>query len=247
MSIKIDSSGVKGIYAGGQKIVKAYVGQELVLSEKKLSRLPEGYTEVDSLEFDGNQYIQTNIVANKDTKILCRAAPAEREASAKAYVLFNSSAVVASTYYTFSVQFTIQRSGYSKADAFYGVIGTSPSGAVTKIGDIYAPNPYDIEFDTAAKTITVGGASYMFSNNDITGTLRPFVIGCKLINTNGTLSSPFSGKLYHFKLIQSGKVLLDVVPSQNENGIAGFFDLANNAFLTSASGINFIPGPAVSS
>lgn len=52
MSIKIDSSGVKDLYAGGQKIVKAYVGQELVLSEKKPSRLPEGYTEV--------QYIACN-------------------------------------------------------------------------------------------------------------------------------------------------------------------------------------------
>ena len=245
MSVKVGSVGMKSLYLGSQEIVKAYVGQELVLLEKKPSRLPGGYTELEFLEFNGSQYIQTNIVANRNTRILCRASPAEREVSNKSYVLFRSSVAVFSTYYTFSVQFSIRYLGSSKADAFYGVMGTSPSGAITKIADIYAPNPYDIEFDTANKTIAVSGISYTFPNNDVAETLRPFVIGCSSINQSGTLASPFSGKLYSFKLIQDGRMLLELIPSQNANGVAGFFDLVNNDFLTAPSGTNFIPGPAV--
>lgn len=236
---------IAGLYAGETKITKAYLGEDLIFGVEKPSRLPEGYTELEYVEFNGNQYIQTNITANKNTNISCRAAPADRGASIKAYVIFSSYAVVYSTYYTFSVQFNIQTSVSSKADSFYGVIGTSPSGAVTKIRNIYAPNPYDIEFDTASKTITVNGASYTFPNNDVTETLKPFVIGCKSVNTNGTLSTPFSGKLYAFNLIQNGNTMLELVPAQNTDGIAGFYDLANSVFVRSASSTDFLPGPAV--
>ena len=39
MSVKVGSVGMKSLYLGSQEIVKAYVGQELVLLEKKPSRL----------------------------------------------------------------------------------------------------------------------------------------------------------------------------------------------------------------
>ena len=39
MSVKVGSAGMKSLYLGSQKIVKAYVGQELVHSENKPSRL----------------------------------------------------------------------------------------------------------------------------------------------------------------------------------------------------------------
>ncbi len=46
--LKIGAQDITGLYVGETKIEKAYLGEELVFSaEKKPSRLPEGYTEVE--------------------------------------------------------------------------------------------------------------------------------------------------------------------------------------------------------
>ena len=53
---------IAGLYAGETKITKAYWGEDLIFGVEKPSRLPEGYTELEYVEFNGNQYIQTNII-----------------------------------------------------------------------------------------------------------------------------------------------------------------------------------------
>lgn len=59
--IKLGTQEVKGLYLGGEKVERAYLGADMVFGGTTPPRLPEGYAEVKYIDFDGNARINVNI------------------------------------------------------------------------------------------------------------------------------------------------------------------------------------------
>lgn len=59
--IKLGTQKIKGIYLSGGKVERAYLGETVVFTADKPARLPDGYTEVEYIDFDGNARINVGI------------------------------------------------------------------------------------------------------------------------------------------------------------------------------------------
>lgn len=192
--------------------------------EYEVYQLPTTYTRLQYVESNGNQYIDTGIVPNAFTNVLCKFQLTEVTSSN--VVIFGSSSFVFRKYSD-----TIFRT--NTAD-FTTITPDTLIHSVTKGGlsaTLCTPNYPNSTYETLGQSEqTIDYSISIFANH--TG--------------NNTYQQPSSIKLYSFKIYDASNLVRDMIPAKNSSNVAGLYDLVNDVFYTSISGTALIAGPIVS-
>lgn len=187
-------------------------------------------TELEWIESDGSQYIDTGFVPNQDTRVVmdfellslnnAYADPifgVRTSASSNAFYLWAVGTNTAAEQY---------QSGYNNGSTYPGVarIGrhiVDKNKNVTTVDDVTT---------TATYTAFTAAWTMLIFNSYNNGSLY----------NQTTCMRFYSGKVY-----DNGTLVRDYVPMVTSDGTAGLYDLVNNTFETDAAGGNFIAGPVV--
>ena len=192
--------------------------------------LPEGYTELQYIESDGTQYIDTGIKLDSTDKVHIVATPGEitGEKSRYFFGVFDST-------YGFGYN-------YNYRGATYPVWANSSS---TNISDFttQANTQYDIEMSSAG--VYVNGTLKASVSGTFTGDKTAY-----LLWANGTSQNPFIGKLHQAQIWKNNTLVLDLVPVKKTVGgttVYGMYNVLDNnpetAFYGNKGDGEFIAGP----
>lgn len=211
--LKLGETGISALYLGDTKIKKAYLGSELVLGEKRASRLPEGYTEVEYIHFTSSSRISTELtIYPQKTKITAR---------------------VKTIYKTFPYPFIFcARSSTTTAAVVFSMYRNSGTSIGIQAGTSnsvkYVPCTYDGDH-----LIELNGPDAVAMVDD-TQVAVPNVSSssAKILYIGSTRTNDASAEmdLYDFKVYSSGTLVSDLVPCKNPSGTVGLYDLVRNSF-----------------
>ena len=173
---------------------------------ERYSLLPDGYTELEYITFNGTQELDTGFTPNQDTRI-----------ESKIYGATNANMWIYGTGVSnpritaYLASSGNQRFGNKTVDST-GITGE------TLITIVQDKNVFNWNGNT--KTYD--------SQSNFTA-LTSLAIG----NSNGSTGTPyFSGNFYYMKIYDNEILVRDYVPAQDSNNNVGLFDRVNNVFLT---------------
>lgn len=191
--------------------------------EEKVSRLPEGYIEIEYVKFDESTDIGFGYYTNDRDKIVLDLIPNRgNNRAATARILIATSNA--------NTNFFVTYTGYSGSQLAYS-IGTS-----TQVNFAVAQNQRTIlEVDRPNKTIQFQGTTTTYPKAG--GTYNGLGIGS---TTYGSACTVYSAKMY-----RDGQLFIDLVPCIDPNGAVGFYDMIHAAFRGDAGKGTPVAGPAV--
>lgn len=230
--LKLGAKDIKALYLGERKIGKACLGDTLVYMEGKPSRLPEGYIEVEYIQSNGTQYIDTKLKVNIQLKIIMDVEPLSSGSATNKYFI-NSAYVTSSSGYAFRVIWN--------NNGVQAMMGYNSSLTYTTVNSDKTLRRMGIEMDVSNKTVTVDNKIITFSSNTISSSLSTL----KLLSAGSATSNMLSAKLYSCQIYTGDSLAADYVPCIDPNGDVGLYDLVNAGFYKSAVTGQFTPGPAV--
>ena len=187
--------------------------------------LPDGYTQLEYIESTGNQWIDTGIVPDQNTRIKC-----------KINTLGISSASNFIAPYGAAVDY--------KNSAFecYSWNGTLEFN----YGNQYKftstlPDNYTIEIDHNKNTVTCNGETIAFAQQVFTAPKSLVLFG--MHRPSGVTPGKCASFYYE---IYSGKDLMrNYIPCKNQSGVAGMYDAIVGTFYESAGSNPFVSGPEI--
>ena len=184
--------------------------------------LPSGYTPLEYIESTGSQYVDTGFKANNNTRLVMDVVSTNSEASA--FFGGRDSGSVAS--------FTVFQLSQKSVRTDFG----SQNNLSVTVADTFS-----------RITIDKNGASFAYGTVTTANKTATFQANCNLyllcVNTAGTISYPFKGKLYACQIYDNGTLVRDYVPCTNISGTVGLYDMANGVFYGNAGTGTFIAGP----
>lgn len=213
--------------------------RELVAVFAVVSRLPEGYTEVEYIEStdENPKSINTTKQYSEKSKCVLKFEFSEDAPNNRFLIYSHGYSTVSGKRYNTTL------STYTRNSKIYGYIvqgGTTrfSSDISTEIPSI----PATLDLDLPNKTITLLGNSFYISVLS-SNSLKPiiFVFG----NSAGANGSTPIGRLYSYKYYEDGTLIQDMVPCINPNNIVGLYDIVNNEFFTTSTTYNYTAGPTV--
>ena len=199
--------------------------------EDKPSRLPDGYVEVEYIQSDGGQYIDTNqkptstIKLTIDVELLDDA-----QSSYKNIALSNYVPSSGTKYYFVVARYT----GGIKCltGSFSSYPGTS---SYKTLSSDTAPRRMTITIDYPQRTASVEGEAEVNLTNTGTSTS---------MSTIRLISGDTPSRLYSAALEKSD-VKINLVPCINPDGKAGMYDIVGGSFYGNAGTGSFSAGPTV--
>lgn len=202
-----------------------------VFAEVPASRLPEGYTEIEYIQFIGKQSMRIDTGIKPDvskTKIGAKWHIDSLPATSNNQDYFFAGNMSVGLYYL-----ALTSAGkivYRFQSATGGAITRNPSSSVAD---------RDIEFlvDYPRKKLTFDGTDYSM------GTVNAPSGNCFVVYSYSG-GYVVEGKLYYFKMYEGTDLVADLVPCINSSGVVGLYDIIGDTFLTNSSG-TITPGPAV--
>lgn len=182
--------------------------------------LPKEYTQVDYIQSDGNQYINTNLIGDQNTKFEIFLMPT---------ILTNVRHILGSI--------------NSSSNAISFNISTSDSAisrwgnvSVTQSSGLIANNNYIISVSQDGYYIN-NNLWWQPTQNDFTTTRSMYLFG-----TNGS-TSRFAGRMYYCKIWNDNDLVSDLIPCyRNSDEVVGMYDLVTNTFFTNQGTGSFIYG-----
>lgn len=189
----------------------------------KKSAFPAGYTLLDYIESDGNQYIDTGIRPNQSTRVDCKAQYTDIGGTG---VLFGYRYSNSAARYEFFVT----------GGNFYSAYGTS----AMRIG----PATTDLlSIDKNANITFVNGDEAAYhTDGAFQGTGPMFLFG---VNRNGTPTLFSSARMYSCQIYDGNDVLVrDFVPCMNASGEVGMYDRVSGKFFENKGAGEFTYGHA---
>lgn len=210
-------AGMKELTIGGVKL------RELSVDGKKVwqaGRLPAGYTEVEYIETDGTQYIDTGVIGGNGVS-------AEISVSVLSPLPSSGVGIISST----------DGSQRCYLEASY----TSPSFRwLFGAGSNYNMESATWDFDTRYKLNVEWGTSkstvYVDDSLHMTLSHTSFNSGFNLYllarNNSGSPSKTGNARIYYAKIWESGTLVRDFVPAvRKSDNSAGLYDLVTGAFF----------------
>ncbi len=226
--IKLGDTGVSKLYLGDTEIKKAYVGEELIYQEKS-GRLPDGYTEVEYIQFGNLDAIHLVSISASD-HITMDVQPLSYTKSKE------------NLFYT-------ERDFSSRKNLFcmQRVSSTSARISITEIFGEYVPvadnDRITIDINLPKKIIKIGSNTY---NPSTYGNIVYEVLG---LGYNGEPSNSYPtapAKWYSVKIYNyNGEPFRDYVPCKDQSGNIGMYDLITSTFSAGINGGGLTAGPAV--
>jgi len=207
-------------------------------------RLPEGYTELQYVECNGNQYLDTEVNATSSTIVegifMPRSSSSTDLFGASYYRYFSYGST---RLYTYDGYYCNTNGGGSSYWYLYYDSASTPvmshnyATASTAINTWYT-------FKMSRSNIIVNNTAHNYNGGSVTNTLSmsySMLIGG--IQTQTAKNSSFIGYIGEFKIYNGTTPVKDYVPAKNSNNQIGFYDLVNGTFHQSGSGTAFIAGP----
>lgn len=234
--LKTGSQNITGLYIGGTKIEKAYLGEALIFGAEKPSRLPEGYTEIEYIQISGtnsNAHVPLlSAVKIQTSRVLLDVEPLEYSSTYHNNCLFLS--FYSSGTGTTTVKYSfISRISESKCEM--RIVSQFYQSGITLLSNIRTL----IDINMAGRTIKFGSESYPFSFSSSYTRYFPLNVG----TPSGYSSYNADAKWYSVKVYSSDVLEHDYVPAINADGKIGFYDIVANVFKAASGYV--IPGPAV--
>lgn len=237
--VKLGTQEIKGLYLGGQKIQKAHLGGSLVLgTEKKPSRLPEGYTEVEYVQSDGASWFDLGVKPSKTMTIEMDVEPLVAGA--------------ASPTKHFAISYLRQGSGTSTVNYYFdmdwganGAMGrmggyTGTKSAVSVVND-NSPRRMYLSLNSINKSFGEGSRFVSAGENNTFSASMPNI---KILG-NSTANG-LKAKLYTLTRFDGNSTLRNnLVPCINPSGVVGLYDLVGAKFYGNAGTGTLTAGPAV--
>lgn len=184
------------------------------------SDFPGGYNKVDYIKFTGEQYVDTGIVCNQDTKIRTLFT---RDGTASQYV-----------YGVNNSENTKAITAYLGADAAAGSWRFG-NQRVTKNIQIFEDI---VQCSIARKTsLTMGSGASAYSGVGNFEAIGSLVIGSCRFEDGIEEYTKFDGKIYSMQIWQGDELALKLIPVVSADGVYGFWDEVGQRFLTSATDI----------
>lgn len=193
------------------------------------SRLPDGYTELDSIQSSGTQYINTGVIGKTGVS-----------ASFTFDLLSANESTFLGSYGNSQRFYLLGLSGSSFYYA-YGNLGTL-SGFTPAVGTRYTvtssflSNSQTVEINgttvlnaTSSSSINTGQSLYLFANN-----------------VQGNLADYSSITLYSCQIYDNGILVRDFVPCKNPSNAVGLYDLVSGQFYGNSGTGSFTAGAEVS-
>lgn len=231
--IYIESNQVKKIYIGNTPVEKVYLGNQKVYT---LSRLPEGYKELQYVETDGHQRIGLDYVG--------RAFNSSDEITISYMPLDNAGAK-----YAFGIT-----EGYGGPQFYIKVSGTKYGYGYYNLDNVYGN---DIAIDYLFHRHVKKGYQNFFdgvqiksnSNTKQFTTNNKLYLGC-INNVNGYSDDPRNYAIGRYDYFlwkdSSGNKIAELIPcTTDDDSEVGFYDLVNNVFKQSEGESVFIAGPEI--
>ena len=186
--IKLGTQNISALRLGGQEIKKAYLGETLMFSGKKPSRLPDGYREVEYIHSDENCSIDTGVkgVNYAATRIVMDIEP-DVFGGSNEYIFGKSGLGYPST--TTMYWFNLWR--YSATQIryrYYTYTATTRDANISK-------NRLTIDFDLRNKKLIIGGNQFSLTSNNFNTTTLSNESHIFLLSFSASNKS-ISGKLY---------------------------------------------------
>lgn len=224
-------------YVGSTEGTKAYLGDELVWGgePRPVSRLPEGYIEVEYIENPSNAYINTGIKGKTGLKVTYKAYIPTANINAGIVTICGSRNNSSNTRLYLP---TIYQKKWDLA------IQTDTLSSYTVTGNAI----YDIVVDmtTSTKKLYVNGAEVVSTTKSQTTSYNMYIFAS---NNYGNInqSNAEGLKIYgDFCIYDSNNtLLLQFVPCIDSNNVAGMYDLVSDTFNVSPNGTLFTAGNIV--
>lgn len=208
--------------------------------EPYISRLPDGYTEVEYIQSSGNgEYIDTSVAPSTTLIIKMDVEPTATNNQNGLYLYFFNSHYSLSNKW-WAIRMCWLNSGIS------GVMAANASNLTSEMKVISSnttPRRVILELDETKKTVSVDGVSVSFSSAPNISA-NPIYLLSSGTSTGGYLPA----KLYSCQIYKgtNSPVVRDFVPCKKDSsGEAGLYDLVNNQFYTSEGDVGFTAGPEV--
>lgn len=201
--------------------------------ERKTSRLPAGYTELEYIQSSGTQYLDCGIKATATTRINMDVEPTAAGGATNKF-FFDSSITSTTTKYVFRMIWN--SSGIQGRMASY-----STSFSYTTISPNNSARRMKIEMDAATKTASVDGAQTTFSSASFSDGME----NLKLLSFSNSNTYKLSAKLYSCQIFDGNTKVRDFVPCTNPSGQVGLYDRVEGTFYANAGTGTFTAGPAV--
>ena len=189
------------------------------------SRLPDGYTEVEYIQFNAAQLVDTLLVPTNNWRIV---ADWSRGSSSAMYL-----------YGAMSSGNTLSCTAY---------LQTGGTGNWRWKNRYAAINP-SVSRHTSTQDntgVTLDGVHTNY-NGSVSGFTAPVSLTIGTSHAaGGTYNSPtFIGNIYSFQIYVSDVLKMDLVPCTNPQSVPGFYDIVGESFYSSLSGTPLIAGPAI--
>ena len=230
--LKLGTQDISALYLGETKIKRAYLGETLVFEGSKPSRLPEGYTEVEYVQTDGNIFINSGL---KPAAKMSMVMDVEKTESIpySAYLFYALSYTTSNgrkTYRALRLSF-----GGSSINGYMGSYTTGYDYTISKDNSL---RRMDASFDYNTGRIAVDNDYYQFGIPSFFPTNNIFLLG-------DSTASKTKAKLYSCKFKTGDNLIRDFVPCINPSGVVGLYDLINGGFIKSGTSTSLTAGPPV--
>lgn len=217
--VDIDDKPVKSLSKNIEWIFKAEADVEEPL-------LPSGYTQLEYVQSDGAQYIDTEFKPNQDTRVV-----------GDMQFMSNTSDKESAL---FGYRVAVNNQQYN----FYQYNGTMRSPYNNSVGYTTALSTDKISIDKNKNVTTVNGtvtSNVNYANFQCGGNMYLFAL-----NLNGTLSATQGGRrIYTCKIYDNGTLIRDFVPCKNSANIIGMYDIVNAKFYQNSGTGEFTGGDEV--
>ena len=191
--------------------------------------LPEGYTQVEYIESDGTQYIDTGYKANQDTRVVFDAYILQTTTTATG-LLGCRQAMGSNGFYIYE-----QNSDLGEYNDGYGSLYTKDIPLSASARHIIDKDKNKTYID---ETIAHTYAAQTFTSPV---TLTLFAVQ----QSNGVDERMSVCRLYSCVIYDNGTIVRNYIPCTNASGIAGLYDTVSGVFYTNAGTGNFTAGADV--
>lgn len=237
------------LFGGTELLPETYLDTVTLSGGTEQRNLPVGYTQVEYLTLDGDQYLLTDYYPNSNTELDIKYYPSVSSRFMCIYGVQDSTS--ANRFYGLvsSTQFKLQMNYSNQGASFWGFNndGTftrgSSNGTFTSYREIVS---LVIKKDLVSVTAnSVGTINYDMTNDDTWGVnvncTYPMMIGSR--STAGLEGNNFIGNLYPITIKENNVVLRNYIPCRrNSDSVLGMYDTVTGTFFTNAGTGTFTAG-----
>lgn len=200
------------------------------------SNLPTGYTQLEYIQTDGHQYIDTRLKLSTDFKLIMDIQTLSA-ATTNNYIYHSNKYVSSGTKYGY-----IAKWDFKGIRAYMGSY-TSASQVGSYVDNNSTPRRMIITMDIQNKITAVDNIEKIFSNNSISSemtTLQILSIPDYYKNGYGV-----TAKLYSLQAYKGEELVCNFIPCISQDNIIGMYDTVTKQFFQNLGDGTFIAGPTV--